>query len=162
MKPEVVYHGRHVRWSLIWLGLALMLASPFLVVYFTTPQPAPSQIVMSLALGLPPFAMSLFELGKSSGLVLNPQTRQLNFIQGFFSERTSRVYSYDAVRDIYLTSTREDEDTALWNIHLRLEDDSEIVLEDAPEKEAGRVAVYLRSCLGLRINSRPLGSPPWS
>ena len=143
MKPEVVYRGKHRRSSLFWLLLSLFLGGSCLGVYFTTPEAGPVMLFQAIAFGLPPFWMSLMDLGKSHGLILNPRTRQLQIVEGFFGRRKTRVYSYDEVREINLTHWNG------WRLETGIGGDEAIVLVGWDYSEAARLARHLGDVFGM-------------
>ena len=154
MKPEVVYRGRQLRSSLIWLVLAFFLGGSCLAVYFTMPNPKPAALVLAIVLGLPLFAMSMVELGKSTGLILNPATRQLKFVQGFFARRKSSVHSYDDVRGVTLLHRyhpgQKQSLEAAWSIRIDVERNESLILEEWSHEEAVRRARYLGTTFGIQ------------
>jgi hypothetical protein len=162
MRTEVVYRGRQLRSSMVWLALAVFLGGSPLAVYFTMPDPKPATLVPAIVLGVPLFAMSLVDLGKSNGLILNPRTRQLIYVEGFFARRRARVYPYDDVREVHLVrrhamNTKGAPEAAG---HLRIEvgPKDRIVLEEWSLKEAARRARYLGATFGIqpRMDGEPL------
>jgi hypothetical protein len=153
MRPEVVYHGRELRSSVLWLVIALFLGGSPLAVYFTTSRPLLSQLVLAAVLGLPLFALSLHDLGKSTGLVLDGRTRRLKYIKGFFDRRTARVYAYDQVREIHLTRNyfpnAKGAPIAYWHLLIHLNPKETLVLEEWSHEEAARRARYLGAAFGV-------------
>jgi len=162
MRHEVVYRGRQLQSSLLWLALALFLGGSPLAVYFTMPDAKPATVVLALVLGLPLFAMSLVDLGKSKGLILNPRTRQLKYVEGFFARRKARVYSYDEVREVHLLRryypNNKGTPEAGWSLRIEVGSKEAIVLEEWSYKEAARRARYLGATFEIqpRIDGEPL------
>jgi len=162
MRPEVVYRGRQLRSSLLWLALALFLGGSPLAVYVTMPEAKPATLALAIVLGLPLFALSLVDLGKSTGLILNRGTRQLKYVEGFFARRNSRVYSFDDVREVHLLrrtfADRKGTPEAEWCLRIDVGPKESIVLEEWSYKEAARRARSLAATFGIqpRINGEPL------
>jgi hypothetical protein len=156
MKPEVIYRHTERRSSFFWLLLALFLGGSPLAVYFTTPDAGPATLLLAIGFGLPLFCMSLMDLGKSNGVILNPRTRQLKFVEGFFSRRKTRVYSYDDIREVHLTrNLHRDTD---WCLRTGLDQGQTIVLEGWSYDEAAVLARYLGAVFAMipRVNGEPL------
>ena len=162
MRPEVVYYGKQVRSSLQWLAVALFLGGSPLAVYFASPQPGLSQQVLALVLGVPLFALCLVDLGKSKGVILNPASRQLKYVEGFFSRREAQVYSYDEVRGVYLRTGRYSTSKGVSEnclyLHLDVGRNRIIVLQEWSWPEAKRRARYLAAAFGVepRLDDDPL------
>jgi hypothetical protein len=165
MKPEVVYRGRQFRSSLQWLALALFLGGSPLVVYFTMPDPKPATLALAVILGVPLFWLSLHDLGKSTGLILNPGTRQLKYVEGLFSRREVRVHAYEDVREVRLVHryhpTSKGAAGAEWCVQIAVAQGECIVLVEGDHRKAARLARTLEATI-LGVPPRMDGEPPTS
>jgi hypothetical protein len=159
MKPEAVYYERELGSSLTWLILALFLGGCPLAVYYTSPEPDRSQVLLAAALGLPVLALSIRDLGISRALFLDPLRLQLNYV---FTRRKTEVHSYTEVRDLHLIrGTRNPQGQARhsWCLILTLAGERQIVMEYGSLEEAERCAGYLGRVFAVQPRMTPVLVP---
>jgi hypothetical protein len=176
---DVAYYGRQTRSSLGWLVLSLFLGGSPLAVYFTTPEAPVADLVLALILGIPPFVMSLVDLGKAQAVILSPASRRLRYLEGFFARSTTRDFSYDEVREVHLTQKRitvhRGGATGWCEIRIVFSGARELVLEETSFERASHRARHLGAALGVqpRLDGKPLTAslqpairagirPPWA
>lgn len=163
---DVAYYGREIRSSLGWLVLSLFFGGSGLAVYLTTPGAPVANLWVAAILGLPTLLLSLVELGKSRALILNPGTRRLRYLEGFFARRTLHEFSYDQVREVHLLSkkipggggSRGSGAMEWWDLRIVLADQREILLQETSTDRACRLARHLGAAFGVQptLNGQPL------